>query len=108
LVYHRKIELRTDSRRLHLADAFIRGIPYFKVEQKVNIGSFSVYKPNKFWEDLAREIWLRCNKRTSLNLEMLNAQVHEWRNQHPGHIITEKKQGSLMDIKNYGNMWLHL
>jgi hypothetical protein len=108
LFCHRTITIRVEARIMHLINAFICGVPYERVEQKTDVRSFAICKPNKFWQDVAREAWFHCGNGTAKNRDELEKKIYAWRDAHPGHKMTVEKQGSLADIKAYGNAWLHL
>lgn len=105
LFLHRTLMVRTEARLSHLAQAFLRGIPYEVVEQKIWYRNFYGGFPT-FLNKLSVLIYRFSDKTKPLS--QIEKDVGHWIEQHPGYIEYILNQGNGENIKKYGDAWEHI
>ncbi len=109
LFSHRKNIVRPEARMAHIANGYLRGLPYFAIEQKAWVKNFNHYTPDAFWNKLAEMVY-RFSDKTRTQLQ-IKADLFAWRNEHPGYENYRNwKNGGegVISTRTYGDVWFYI
>lgn len=102
LYLHRVLVVGPATRYAHVANAFLRGKPYFDVEQKVYANRLNGVSGYSFIKRIAENAHRFSDN--SKSLEQVTRDVIMWLTDHPG---WEAMRGAYSpeDVKKYGDLW---
>lgn len=116
---YRRTQLRMQARQHHLANAYLRGLPYYEVEQIVWSRNIPFNSIETFWVQVAQLAYRYTTwaYREEINFDRIEftKKVIAWRNEHPGFVhssymlAASRETGTpvvLIDgATKYGDIW---